>query len=102
VKPACRHEGQPVGDIDLEQWLPLVKWVMGRLPGHVYRRLDRDDIYQAGVIGLLNAKRCFRPDRGASFKTYSVSKIRWSIYIAAGLTRRGWERRPVRLRDEDA
>jgi hypothetical protein len=26
------------------------------------------------------------------------TKIRWNIYIAAGLTRQGWERRPEQIR----
>jgi DNA-directed RNA polymerase specialized sigma subunit len=83
--------------IDIEQWFPLVRWVMVRLPQHVYQRLDRDDIYQSGVIGLMNAKRLYRLDGGASFKTFAVSKIRWNIYIAAGLTRKGWEPLPVQF-----
>ncbi len=87
----------------VEDWLPLVHWVMGhKLPPHVFKRISRDDIYQAGCVGLLNAKRLYNPDnpKGASFKTYAVHKIRWAILIAAGLTRRGWEPMPERLKEE--
>lgn len=83
--------------IDAEHWLPLVAWVSRRMPDHVHRRLGQDDLYQAGVIGLMNAIRLYKPDRGVLFKTYAVHKIRWSMYIAAGLTRQGWEPLPVQL-----
>lgn len=92
-------ESSSSGEIDVEQWFPLVHWVMVRLPQHIYQRLELDDIYQAGVVGLLNAKRLYKPERGVSFKTYAVHKIRWAIYIAAGLTRQGWEPIPYRLKE---
>lgn len=86
--------------IRVEDWLPLVRWVMRhRLPSHVYRRLERDDVYQAGVVGLLNAARLFKPEKGHKFITYAAHKIRWNILIAAGLTRKGWEPIPTRLPD---
>lgn len=84
----------------IEDWLPLVAWVLNhKLPFFVRDRLGRDDLYQAGVEGLLNAQRLFQPDKGAIFKTYAVHKIRWAMLIAAGLTRHGWEQASLVLRD---
>lgn len=84
--------------VEADDWLPLVKWVMARrIPDHVYQRIDRDDVHQAGVVGLMNAVRLFDPAKGVQFKTYAVHKIRWAILIAAGLTSKGWEAIPARL-----
>ena len=89
---------RPGYDGPIEEHLGLVGWVPAkRMPSHVFERLERDDLYQAGVIGLLNAKRLFDPARGLTFSTFAVAKIRWSMLIAAGLTRKGWEPRPQRL-----
>lgn len=75
----------------VEQWLPLVRWVIWRrLPAHVRERISDDQAFQAGVLGLMNAIRLFDPDRGVTFKTYAGVKIRWAILIEAGLTRQGW------------
>lgn len=34
--------------------------------------LDRDDLFQEGMLGLLSAVRSFSPERGASFRTYAA------------------------------
>lgn len=81
---------------DVADHLDLVWKVIARLPGHVRQRIDDDDAFQAGVVGLLNAKRLYDPARGA-WSTFAWSKARWNILIAAGLTRRGWAPMPVRL-----
>lgn len=85
----------------VEQWRPLIRWVIGRLPAHVHARVDVYELEAAGIEGLIKAFRQYDPERGAGFKTYAVSRIRWHMYIAAGLTRTGWE--PLgRLPDEVA
>lgn len=37
--------------------------------------LDRDDLYQTGVMGLLHAVRTFEPNHGAAFSTWAASCI---------------------------
>lgn len=63
----------------VKQHLPLVKTVVGRvamtLPAHV----EIDDLYSAGLIGLLNAVRNFDPRGGSSFETYARVRIRGAI-----------------------
>ena len=46
-----------------------------RLPPHI----ELDDLIQAGLIGLLQAKKCFDPEKGASFETYASIKIHSAI-----------------------
>lgn len=84
----------------VEQWLSLVHWVIRRrLPLHVRQRIEYDDAFQAGVIGLMHAIRLFDDGRGVKFGTYAIHKIRWNILIEAGLTRQGWAPLPSRLPD---
>lgn len=63
----------------VKQHLPLVKTVVGRvamtLPSHV----EVDDLYSAGLVGLLNAVRNFDPRGGSSFETYARVRIRGAI-----------------------
>ena len=63
----------------VEQFLPLVRYVVARLPVTMPGSLDRDDFYSAGVIGLMHAAAAFDPARGASFKTFAYTAIRGAI-----------------------
>ncbi len=102
------QDGEMVGtlvetrsDSPAEAWLPLVRWVLYRLlPAHVRARAEDDDLYQAGVVGLLNTRRLYDPTKGAKFITYATHKIRWAMLIEAGLTRHGWTPLPERLPDD--
>jgi RNA polymerase sigma factor for flagellar operon FliA len=72
------------GDTDtentlVENYLPLVKTVVGRvamtLPAHVCA----EDLNSAGLVGLLQAIRSFSPDGGASFETFARFRIRGAV-----------------------
>ena len=39
-----------------------------------------DDLIQEGFIGLMDAARCYDPEKGASFSTYATIHIRKAIY----------------------
>ena len=41
--------------------------------------VDKEDLQQSGIIGLLEAQRNYDPDKGCSFLTYSFSWIRNSM-----------------------
>ena len=86
--------GSPVEGELVEQYLPLVKTVVGRvamtLPAHV----ERGDLYSAGLVGLLHAVRHFDPAHGASFATYARVRIRGAVLDE--LRRMDWTPRPVR------
>jgi len=63
----------------VEGYLPLVRTVVGRvamtLPGHVCA----EDLYSAGLVGLLQAVRSFSPNGGASFETFARFRIRGAV-----------------------
>jgi len=63
----------------IEQYLPLVRYVVARLPVTMPASLDKDDFYSVGVIGLMHAATTFDPARGASFKTFAYTAIRGAI-----------------------
>lgn len=63
----------------VEQYLPLVRTVVGRvaitLPAHV----STEDLYSAGLVGLLQAVRNFSTKGGASFETFARFRIRGAV-----------------------
>jgi len=63
----------------VEQYLPLVRYVVARLPVTMPASLDKDDFYSVGVIGLMHAAATYDPGRGASFKTFAYTAIRGAI-----------------------
>ncbi|HEX5053672.1 MAG TPA: FliA/WhiG family RNA polymerase sigma factor [Planctomycetota bacterium] len=63
----------------IEQYLPLVRYVVARLPVTMPASLDRDDFYSVGVIGLMHAASTYDPTRGASFKTFAYTAVRGAI-----------------------
>ncbi len=63
----------------VEQFLPLVRYVVARLPVTLPGSLDRDDFYSVGVMGLMHAATTYDPQRGAAFKTFAYTAIRGAI-----------------------
>ena len=63
----------------IEEYLPLVHHVLGRLTIHLPPTLDREDLVEVGVLGLMNAAQTFNPSRGAAFKTLAFTLIRGAI-----------------------
>ena len=66
-------------DALVEKYLPLVRYVVARIPVSMPSSIDRDDFYSAGTIGLINAAENYDPERGASFKTFAYTAIRGAI-----------------------
>jgi len=66
----------------IRQYVYLVKYVLNRLVSHPHLDqdvLDFDDLYSAGVIGLINAVDKFDPKREVKFITYAIPRIRGAI-----------------------
>jgi len=81
------------------KYAPLVKRIayhlMARLPSSVVV----DDLIQAGMVGLLEAARNYRPDLGASFETYSGIRIRGSMLDE--LRRNDWAPKSVHRKNRE-
>jgi RNA polymerase sigma factor for flagellar operon FliA len=64
----------------VEEYIPLVKTVVGRLAMTLPAHVNSDDLYSAGLVGLLNAMRRFNPENGSSFETYARVRIRGAVF----------------------
>jgi len=79
------------------QYLDLVRYVVSKFGLHTHGRmhgLDREDMIQYGVLGLVNAIDRFSPTLGVKFETYAVPRIRGAILDE--LRKLDWVPRSVR------
>ena len=63
----------------VKRFLPLVRYVASRMSVKFPTGLDFEDILSFGVLGLLDAAERFEPERGFSFQTFAVPRIRGAI-----------------------
>ena len=77
----------------VDQYLPLVRAVVSRLAMTLPPHVDGEDLYSAGLTGLLSAIRQFNPNAGTSFETYARVRIRGAVFDE--LRRMDWVPRSV-------
>lgn len=92
---------QQAGDLNarsalIEQYVPLVRYVVGRMGLTLPPTLDFEDIVSFGIIGLIDAIERFEPERGLRFGTYAIQRIRGAILDE--LRTLDWAPRTVRAR----
>lgn len=85
--------GSVAEDEMIQQHLPLVRQVVGRLAMSLPAHVDQDDLYSSGLVGLLNAVRNFDPKGGSTFESYARVRIRGAIFDE--LRRLDWVPRSV-------
>ena len=66
-----------------------------RLPAHV----ESEDLFNTGVLGLIDAIEKFIPDRGVKFRTYAEFRIRGAMLDY--LRSQDWAPRSVRRREKE-
>lgn len=81
------------------QYSPLVKYVAGRVRSGLPQTVDSADLVSEGVIGLMDAIERFEPDRGWTFQTYAVPRIRGAIIDS--IRAADWVPRSVRSKLRD-
>jgi RNA polymerase sigma factor for flagellar operon FliA len=93
--PAKRRirPGSSVEEGLVEKYLPLVKTVVGRLAMTLPPHVDGEDLYSAGLSGLLSAVRQYDPSAGTAFETYARLRIRGAVFDE--LRRMDWVPRSV-------
>lgn len=81
-------EANESGDGFVGKYLPLVRkiawYFLKRLPAGI----DIQDLVQSGMVGLIEAKNSFQPDKGATFETFAGIRIKGSIID--GLRKNSW------------
>lgn len=68
-----------IRDKFIEQYMPLVKYVAGKLAVGMPSNVEYDDLVGFGQFGLLDAINKYDPAKNVKFKTYAVTRIRGSI-----------------------
>ena len=72
--PASEHKERIV-----KRYLPLIKYVVGRMAVSAPSGLDYEDLLSFGVFGLLDAIERFDVSKGFSFQTFAVPRIRGAV-----------------------
>ncbi|RRD63483.1 FliA/WhiG family RNA polymerase sigma factor [Fretibacterium sp. OH1220_COT-178] len=70
--PACRER-------IVKRYLPLIKYVVGRMTVTPPPGLDYEDLWSFGIFGLLDAIERFDLSKGFSFRTFAVPRIRGAV-----------------------
>jgi RNA polymerase sigma factor for flagellar operon FliA len=61
------------------QYIPLVKYVVGRLAISLPHFLSSEDVISYGVVGLIDAVQRYEAGRNVKFSTYAIARIRGAI-----------------------
>jgi RNA polymerase sigma factor FliA len=85
--------GSQLEDQLVNQYLPLVRTVVGRLAMTLPAHAATEDLYSAGLVGLLNAVRRYDHKTGVLFETYARVRIRGAVFDE--LRRLDWVPRSV-------
>lgn len=77
----------------------LVNHVVNRLCQRLPANASRDDLVQAGVMGLIDASMRFDEAKGVAFSTYAVRRIEGAVLDL--LRRNDWAPRSVRRKERE-
>ena len=83
----------------IRQYMPLVKYVAGKVSVGMPGSVDFDDLVGYGQFGLLDAINKFDPEKNVKFKTYAVTRIRGAIFDE--LRTLDWVPRSVRQKSRE-
>lgn len=78
----------------IRQHVDLVGRVVGRVTSTYPRHVDRQELWNAGALGLVEAARRFDPNAGIPFERYAAIRIRGAIIDSTRA--RDWAPRSVR------
>lgn len=83
----------------VESHLPKVRYIADRIAAKLPPSVERDDLYGAGVIGLIEAADRFDPARGIAFTTFAELRVRGAILDS--LREIDWASRAARRRSRE-
>ncbi|MBP5251730.1 MAG: RNA polymerase sigma factor WhiG [Treponema sp.] len=69
-----------IRDKIIRQYMPLVKYVAGKVSTGMPDSVEFDDLVGFGQFGLLDAINKFDIDKNVKFKTYAITRIRGAIF----------------------
>lgn len=86
-------------DALITQHLPKVKYIADRMAAKLPSSVERDDLYGAGVVGLIDAVERFDASRGIAFTTFAEMRVRGAILD--NLRSLDWASRSSRKRSKE-
>jgi RNA polymerase sigma factor for flagellar operon FliA len=67
-------ESERVNGVKIEMYIPLVKWLAGRISSCLPPHVDREELISEGFCGLMEAAYKYRPEKGR-FETFARNRI---------------------------
>jgi RNA polymerase sigma factor for flagellar operon FliA len=94
------HEERRAADRLVSDNLGLIQHVVAQITTRYPRHVDREELWNAGALGLVDASRRYDPDQGIPFVRYAVIRIRGAIIDST--RSRDWATRSTRraIREE--
>lgn len=83
----------------IRQYMPLVKYVAGKVATGMPSNVEFDDLVGFGQFGLLDAINKYDTSKNVKFKTYAVTRIRGAIFDE--LRQIDWVPRSVRQKSRE-
>jgi len=94
-----KTESIQLRDAFIRQYMPLVKYVAGKVSVGMPGSVEFDDLVGFGQFGLLDAIEKYDPSKNVKFKTYAVTRIRGAIFDE--LRQIDWVPRSVRQKSRE-
>jgi RNA polymerase sigma factor for flagellar operon FliA len=69
----------PEADVALLKHLPMVRFMARRIQGRLPRNVEIDDLFSAGLLGLMEASAKFSPEKKVGFGGYAQFRVRGAI-----------------------
>ena len=88
-----------IRDAFIRQYMPLVKYVAGKLAVGMPGNVEFDDLVGFGQFGLLDAINKYDPEKNVKFQTYAVTRIRGAIFDE--LRQMDWVPRSIRQKSKE-
>ncbi|MBM4294308.1 MAG: FliA/WhiG family RNA polymerase sigma factor [Deltaproteobacteria bacterium] len=63
----------------VRQYAPLIRYIASRLALRLPSHISQEDLFSAGIIGLMDAIKKFDPDKNIHFKTYAEFRIKGAM-----------------------
>ncbi len=91
-----KRDSEPDTNDLVRDHLDLVGRTVAKVSARYPRHVDREELWNAGALGLVEAARRFNPDAGIPFERYAAIRIRGAIIDSTRT--RDWASRSVRRR----
>lgn len=80
LSAAAYESSNAIDEKDVLRYATLVKRIAMRMRYQLPQDVQFEDLIQAGMVGLIEARRQYDATQGASFETYATIRIRGAIF----------------------